>query len=193
MLGREALYVLIPDAPTYIQASGRTSRLYLGGVSKGLSVVVTWNEKLLRALERRLKLLTEDFVFKNLLEIDLNQVINEINRTRDEILAIGRGELIHDLGRRIELKTALMVVESPNKARTIARMFGKPSVKEYGRLRVYEVNIGNYTLLITASGGHVYELITDQGVEGWIQLITCTAFYIVKELTRSPSSLFSPR
>jgi reverse gyrase len=162
----EALYVLIPDAPTYIQASGRTSRLYLGGVSKGLSVVVTWNEKLLKALERRLKLLTGEFEFRNLLEIDLNQVINEINRTREEILAIGRGELIYDLGRRVELKTALMVVESPNKARTIARMFGKPSVKEYGRLRVYEVNLGNYTLLITASGGHVYELITDQGIEG---------------------------
>lgn len=160
------LYLLIPDAPTYIQASGRTSRLYLGGVSKGLSLIITWNEKLLRALERRLKLLTGDFEFRNFEEIDLNQVINEINRTRDEILAIGRGESIRDLKKRIEVKTALMIVESPNKARTIARMFGRPSVKEYGRLRVYEVNLGNYTLLITASGGHVYELITDQGVEG---------------------------
>ena len=160
----EALYVLIPDAPTYIQASGRTSRLYLGGVSKGLSIVITWNEKLLRALERRLKLLTDEFEFKNLEEVNLSQVINEINRTREEILAIGRGELIENLRKRIDLKTALMIVESPNKARTIARMFGKPSVKEYGRLRVYEVNLGNYTLLITASGGHVYELITDQEI-----------------------------
>ncbi|MFN3268269.1 MAG: reverse gyrase, partial [Zestosphaera sp.] len=160
------LYVLIPDAPTYIQASGRTSRLYLGGVSKGLSIIVTWNEKLLRALERRLKLLTGEFEFKNLREIDLSQVISEVDRTREEILAIGRGELIEDLVKRVEVKTALMIVESPNKARTIARMFGKPSVKEYGRLRVYEVNLGNYTLLITASGGHIYELITDRGVDG---------------------------
>ncbi|MEM4572875.1 MAG: reverse gyrase, partial [Zestosphaera sp.] len=161
-----ALYVLIPDAPTYIQASGRTSRLYLGGVSKGLSIIVTWNEKLLRALERRLKLITGEFEFKNLEEINLSQVINEINRTREEILAIGRGELIEDLKKRVEIKTALMIVESPNKAKTIARMFGRPSIKEYGRLRVYEVNLGNYTLLITASGGHIYELITDQYVNG---------------------------
>ncbi|MEM1796274.1 MAG: reverse gyrase [Zestosphaera sp.] len=161
-----ALYVLIPDAPTYIQASGRTSRLYLGGVSKGLSIIVTWNEKLLRALERRLKLITGEFELKNLEEINLSQVINEINRTREEILAIGRGELIEDLKKRVEIKTALMIVESPNKAKTIARMFGRPSIKEYGRLRVYEVNLGNYTLLITASGGHIYELITDQYVNG---------------------------
>ena len=163
---KEALYVLIPDAPTYIQASGRTSRLYLGGVSKGLSVIVTWNEKLLKALERRLRLLVGEFEFRSLEEVDLSQVINEINRTREEILAIGRGELIEDLRRRIDLKTILMIVESPNKARMIARMFGKPSSKEYGLLRVYEVNLGNYTLLITASGGHVYELITDQGING---------------------------
>ncbi|MEO3994028.1 MAG: reverse gyrase, partial [Desulfurococcaceae archaeon TW002] len=160
------LYVLIPDALTYIQASGRTSRLYLGGVSKGLSIIITWNEKLLKALERRLKLLTGEFEFKDLREINLSQIINEVDRTREEILAIGRGELIEDLVKRIDVKTALMIVESPNKARTIARMFGKPSVKEYGRLRVYEVNLGNYTLLITASGGHIYELITDQGVDG---------------------------
>ena len=159
------LYVLIPDAPTYIQASGRTSRLYLGGISKGLSIVLVDDDRLLKGLERRLKWIIEDFEFKSLEEVDLKKVLEEVDSNRSIIRKLKKGEVPKDLlakkGRVLELKTALLVVESPNKARTIARFFGRPSVREYGRLRVYEVNLGNYTLLITASGGHIYDLITD--------------------------------
>lgn len=158
-----SFYLLLPDAPTYIQASGRTSRLYLGGISKGLSIVVASDMRLLNALERRLRFLVEGFRFKSLDEVDLEEVLSEVDRSRDEILAVQKGQVFEGLKNRIEFKTALMIVESPNKAKTIARMFGRPSSREYGRLKVYEVNLGNHTLLITASGGHIYELVTDWG------------------------------
>ncbi len=157
------LYVLIPDAPTYIQASGRTSRLFLGGISKGLSIVLADDERLLRGLERRLKWVIDDFKFKLLDEVDLDSILKEINRSRELIRSVRKGAIPKEIteGTPLQLKTALLVVESPNKARTIAKFFGRPSVREYGRLRVYEVNLGNYTLLITASGGHIYDVVTD--------------------------------
>ncbi len=160
------LFVLIPDSPTYIQASGRTSRLFLGGISKGLSVILVDDERLLKGLERRLSWLIEDFKFKPLGEVNLNILLKEIDRDRELIRELKSGvvpkELIKVAREGVfKLKTALLIVESPNKARTIARFFGRPSMREYGRLRVYEVNLGNYTLLITSSGGHVYELITE--------------------------------
>ena len=158
-----SLYVLIPDAPTYIQASGRTSRLFLGGISKGLSVVVVDDERLIQGLARRLRWMIDDFEFKDLRSVDLREVISEIDRDRELIRRIKAGtiprEVLEGEG-PLKLKTALLVVESPNKARTIARFFGRPSMREYGRLRVYEANLGNYTLLITASGGHIYDLVT---------------------------------
>ena len=57
------------------------------------------------------------------------------------------------------MKTALLIVESPNKARTIASFFGRPSARQIGPLRVYEVSTGDYVLLVAASGGHVYDLV----------------------------------
>ncbi len=158
------LYVLIPDAPTYIQASGRTSRLYLGGISKGLSVVIVDDERILSGLERRLRWMIDDFKFIPLNEVRLDEVLSEIDRTRELIRRIREGRIPREaIGKEgpLRLKTALLVVESPNKARTIAKFFGRPSVREYGRLRVYEANLGNYTLLITASGGHIYDLVTE--------------------------------
>jgi reverse gyrase len=43
-------YLLIADVATYIQASGRTSRLYSGGITKGFSVVVVDNMNVFRGL-----------------------------------------------------------------------------------------------------------------------------------------------
>ncbi|MCD6323650.1 MAG: reverse gyrase, partial [Desulfurococcales archaeon] len=156
------LYVLIPDAATYIQASGRTSRLFLGGISKGVSLVIVDDGRLLRGLERRLRWVFEDFRFKELKEVNIKEVLKEVDRTRELIRKIKAGETPKELVKSapIELKTALLVVESPNKARTIARFFGKPSMRGYGRLRVYEASLGGYTLLITATQGHIYDVVT---------------------------------
>ncbi|MFH7902901.1 MAG: reverse gyrase [Candidatus Aenigmatarchaeota archaeon] len=50
------IYLNILDIKTYIQASGRTSRLYAGGLTKGLSIILSDDEKLLNALDKKLKL-----------------------------------------------------------------------------------------------------------------------------------------
>ncbi len=156
------LYVLIPDAATYIQASGRTSRLFLGGISKGISLIIVDDERLLKGLERKLRWIFEDFRFKELKEVNIEKLLEEVDRSRELIRKVRAGETPKELVKKapIELKTALLVVESPNKARTIAKFFGKPSMREYGKLRVYEASLGGYTLLITATQGHIYDIAT---------------------------------
>ncbi len=159
------LYVLIPDIMTYIQASGRTSRMYAGGITKGLSVVVVDDERLIRGLIRRSKWVIEDIEWKNFDEVNLEELIKEIDEDRKRVKEVLEGKIkerVKDL-----VKTALLVVESPNKARTIANFFGRPSVRIVGKgLRVYEVSTGDYMLTIAASGGHVYDLVTDEGFHG---------------------------
>ena len=157
------LFILIPDSATYIQASGRTSRLYLGGISKGISVVLVDEPRLLRGLEQRLKWIFDDFTFRRLADVDIEAVLREVDKDRELIRRIKAGEVPSEIGRGspLQLKTALLVVESPNKARTIARFFGRPSMREYGKLRVYEASLGGYTLLITATQGHLYDVVTD--------------------------------
>lgn len=157
------LYVLIPDVATYIQASGRCSRLYPGGITKGLSIVIVDNEKLLSGLAKRLKWIFEGFKFVRLEDLKLSEIVKEIEREREAVKRILSGE--EKPSSQLELiKTALLVVESPNKARTIANFFGKPSVRIVGNsLKTYEIAIGNYILSIVASGGHVYDLVVDPG------------------------------
>ncbi|BFI73040.1 reverse gyrase [Nanoarchaeota archaeon] len=49
------IYIKIVDLKSYIQASGRTSRLYAGGITKGLSIVIVDDEKLLKSLDTKLR------------------------------------------------------------------------------------------------------------------------------------------
>ncbi len=151
-----SVYIMVPDVATYIQASGRTSRLFAGGITKGLSVVVVDDERLFRGLARRTRWLL-DAEWKRFEELDLPSLLREIDQDRERVRAVMEGRLRPET---VELvKTALLVVESPNKARTIAGFFGKPSYRQLGPLRVYEVSTGDYVLLVAASGGHVYDLV----------------------------------
>ena len=59
-----------------------------------------------------------------------------------------------------------MIVESPNKARTIAGFFGRPQSRLEGKLMAYEVPLGDRLLIITASLGHILDLVTDRGFFG---------------------------
>jgi len=155
------LYLLIPDAATYIQASGRTSRLFAGGITRGLSVVIVDDARLLRGLEYRLRWYIEDFEFKRLDDVDLQEVLKQIDEDRELVRAIreGRAKVIKSVKELV--KTALMIVESPNKARTIAGFFGRPTVRDIEGVRAYEVDIGSLHLTIVASGGHVFDLVED--------------------------------
>ncbi|HDI02238.1 MAG TPA: reverse gyrase, partial [Ignisphaera sp.] len=155
------LYILIPDAPTYIQASGRTSRLFAGGITKGLAVTIVDDIRLLKGLEYRLRFYIDDFRFIEFDKIDLNEVLKQIDEDREFVKAVRRGLIAIDrIGKEL-VKTALLVVESPNKARTIANFFGRPTTRDLDGIRAYEVDIGSLHLTIVASGGHVFDIVEE--------------------------------
>lgn len=159
-------YLLLPDAPTYLQASGRTSRMYAGGISKGLAVIVTDDVKLLNALMKQVSWYVDEVSWVRFEELNLSEVLREIDEDRRRIRDLWTGRIragVKDL-----VKTALVVVESPTKARTIASFFGRPSRRRIGGVNVYEVSMGDYILLIAASKGHVLDLVTDVGFYGVI-------------------------
>jgi len=157
-------FFIIPDATAYIQASGRTSRLYVGGLTKGLSVVIVDEEKAFNSLLKNLKWLLETIQFYKLEEVDLKKILKEVDDDRRKVRLAIEGKYRpkeHEL-----MKTTLFIVESPNKARTISRMFGKPTRKTIGSLQTYEVITEDRLMIITATGGHVLDLVKDHGVFG---------------------------
>jgi len=162
---REGEYsFLIPDSVAYIQASGRTSRLYIGGVTKGLSVVIIDEKKAFNSLKKDLSYF-EDIEWKNLKEIDLKKVIEEIDEDRRKVLLSLEDKLKVE-ETKIALKTRLFIVESPTKVKTIARFFGKPAKKKYEGLVVNEVFGANSLLIIAASKGHITDLSEKEGLFG---------------------------
>lgn len=59
----DGLFIKLADAATHLQASGRTSRMFAGGVSRGVSLVLHWDEKLFNNLKKRLKLFFDETEF----------------------------------------------------------------------------------------------------------------------------------
>ncbi len=150
-------FIIIPDTKTYIQASGRCSRMYAGGITRGLSLLFVDHEKVFEQLRRHLRIVYgEDFVHFS--EIDLDSLIKEIDEDRKRVKEPGKWE--------DPVKTVLFVVESPNKARTIASFFGRPSVYRLGNMKGYEVSTGRYLLTIMATRGHMFDLVMDRGFHG---------------------------
>ncbi len=151
------LYLVIPDVYTYIQASGRTSRLYAGGVTKGLSLVIETEEKLLRILIRRMEIIFEEARWSSIEEIDLEKLLREIDEDRQRVVMVRTGQLKAEF--RDPIRPILIIVESPNKARTIARFFGRPSIRRRNGHIVYEVTTGDMLISVTATGGHIYDIV----------------------------------
>ncbi|MEM4035636.1 MAG: reverse gyrase [Fervidicoccaceae archaeon] len=173
------LYVLLPDVMTYIQASGRTSRLYVGGLTRGLSVVLVDDERLMRALMSRLRFFVEDSEWRDFAEIvrsgELSRILAEIDEDRRAV----RRAIAGDLRGRVEdlTKTVLLVVESPTKAKTISRFFGRPSGRRIGEsLTAYEVSLGGTQLLVAPTGGHIVDLVTEEP-EGAAEAFSYSFFY----------------
>ncbi len=153
----DGLKIVIPDYKTYVQGSGRTSRMYAGGITKGLSVLLVDHPKTFEMLRRIMfNLYNEEFV--RFEEIDLEKTLKEIDEDRKRIYSVSQW--------KDPVKTILFIVESPNKARTIARFFGKPSIYRLGTTRSYEVATGKYILNIVATRGHMYDLVMDRGFHG---------------------------
>ncbi|ACS34181.1 reverse gyrase [Thermococcus gammatolerans] len=157
-------FIEIPDVRTYIQATGRTSRLFAGGITKGLSVLIVDNEKVFNGLVRQMRWRFTEFKMVPFEELDLEKLLKEIDEDREKVKLVMEGKIsskVKDL-----VKSALMIVESPNKARTIANFFGKPSKTRIGELVAYEVSVGDKMLTILASGGHMFDLVTNEGYHG---------------------------
>lgn len=154
--------LIIPDLRTYVQASGRTSRLTAGGLTKGLSIVFEPDPALAEAFRKRAELY--DISFSPMEKLDLASLSEELTRDREE--------KARQLQEGVDvLEPVLMVVESPTKARQIARFFGRPAVKRYttgGQLSAiaYEVPAGNMILTVAASLGHVTDLVPEGGIYG---------------------------
>ena len=159
-------YYLVPDAATYVQASGRTSRLLNGYMTHGISIVLEQLEELVKLLERKIKryIVGESSLFKRLSIEALNNELERAKLTRSKPSLYGR---------RFRIETCLIVVESPTKARTIAYFFGKPAKRKIGPLTVYETSFYNphnntlYIASIAATRGHLFDLTVDEiGVYG---------------------------
>ena len=143
--------VIFPDLRTYIQGSGRASRLTAWGLTKGVSILFEEDAEILEAFKRRGEYY--DIDFKPLSEADLEALSREIDESRRR-------------GVEVSIRPALFIVESPTKAKQIARFFGRPSVRVMEDLIVYEVATERYILLIAASLGHIVDLSTDRGFHG---------------------------
>lgn len=150
--------VILPDLRTYLQASGRASRLHAKGITKGASFIFEEDPGILKAFLERAKYY--DIVFKNLEDVDLEKLKREIEESR---VAKRETEII---------KPALLIVESPTKAKQIARFFGRPSVRFVDSVPVYEVPTDRYLLLITATLGHITDLVVNRGFYGVLEDFT---------------------
>ena len=155
------LYIVLPDSVTYIQGSGRTSRMYVGGITKGLSIVIVDNEKVFNALVKDLKYRIEEVEFRKFDELNIDEIMKEINEERKFAAKVLKGEIPTQFVEKDPLKSVLIIVESPTKARTIANFFGRPSIRTIGNLLIYEVTTGNYLIMVTATKGHIWELVPD--------------------------------
>ncbi len=144
--------LVVSDITGYLQASGRTSRLYVGGISKGLSYVLVDDKIVFNNLIRKSRWwLSSDIVFKNIKDVDIYKILEEIDIDREKIK---RKE-----GKKDEfLKPVLVIVESPHKARTIANFFGKPISRYINGQEFYEIITEDKYLVITASFGHILDL-----------------------------------
>ncbi|BBG24207.1 Reverse gyrase [Sulfuracidifex tepidarius] len=159
--------IMMPDYITYVQASGRTSRLFGPELTTGLSIVFVENQNLFRMLQKKLSFVLDennwsklDLVEGKVEDIPLSQLMSKITRERKEIaLARSSGSMESSLSK---IKTTLMIVESPHKAKTISNFFSRPTVRETEGVRVFETVIGDKVLMVTASIGHVYDLTTEE-------------------------------
>lgn len=160
-------YALIPDLMTYIQASGRTSRLFNGVMTKGIALIIELKtfSYLIKALETKFRYYSRNTEFKSLDSLDIKSILSKIDSSRNE-------PRIQNTPNDISLETILLVVESPTKAKTVSRFFGKPAKRRIGSINIYEVPFieGNKIIYlnILATRGHLFDLTTDasKGVHG---------------------------
>lgn len=165
-VSNEGYELVVADITGYLQASGRTSRMYAGGLTKGLSYTLLDDIKAFKNLEKKVRWFNQDIEFKDTSQVDLKSILKEIDEDRERVRKILEGKVKAEYKEHV--KPVLIVVESPNKARTIANFFGKPISRKLGGIDVLEVIVGEIYLMITASLGHILDLIKNKEFHGVI-------------------------
>lgn len=161
------LFITLGDAASYLQASGRTSRLFAGGISRGISLILAWDKKAFHSLQRRLRLFYDEVEFADAEQVDWDAELHKVDDDRRRIRQLQAGEVVDRV--HPEMRTTLVIVESPNKARTIAHFFGTPQRRVLNGLSVWEVTTGDRLLAVTASLGHIFDLVEREGLHGVLQ------------------------
>jgi reverse gyrase len=151
---KEKNLIVIPDVYTYIQASGRTSRIFGSTLTKGISILFEEDDQLFELLKERLLYLTDEEWVQ---EDQIENLMKEVEETRKASLL--EKPLKDTISRMI-------IVESPTKAQTISKFLEKSSTRKYGELMVHESITQEGILLLTASKGHLYDLETKTGLHG---------------------------
>ena len=164
--GEFALFIADPVA--YIQASGRASRLYPRGVSRGASILLVDEKKAFNDLKRKCRFFIEEMIFEEYDEEKAEEWFERVDEDRILMREIKEGKITGRM--RNLIKAGLMIVESPTKARTIARFFGRPSRREIGNLVVFETFTENYLLDVVATMGHVFDLANTPGYYGVLKI-----------------------
>lgn len=163
----DGYYLIVSDATGYLQASGRTSRLYAGGITKGLSLILIDEKSAFKHLNKRVKWFSEEIEFVNINQVNLDQLIKQIDEDREKV----RNFLTNStktISSSDLLKPTLIIVESPTKAKTIANFFGKPVRRKINQTEVLETSTEGRYLMITASLGHVLDLVKNIAYHGVI-------------------------
>ena len=156
----EGFSLVVSDATGYLQASGRTSRMYAGGITKGLSIIIVDDKIAFNHLQKKIRWFSEDIKFVNFDEINLEEILREIDQDREKVKKVREGKARAE--EKELLRPVLIVVESPNKAKTIANFFGKAIRRKIGEHELLETSVGDRYLMISASLGHILDLTTKE-------------------------------
>jgi reverse gyrase len=75
----EGFKLIVADPRGYLQASGRTSRMYVGGMSKGLCVILVDDEKAFFGLQKRVAYYVDEFEVKEYDEASVKETLKKVD------------------------------------------------------------------------------------------------------------------
>jgi len=150
--------VYVPDIITYIQASGRTSRMRSWGNTMGLSLVYVDDQNLFQ-LFKKISSITFGIEWKKPEDIDIKEILKRIDRDRSEVMVEEQVATSEETSR---FSSTLMIVESPHKAKTIANFFSRPAITIREGIVVFETVVSGNLLSIAYTAGHIIDLTLDK-------------------------------
>ncbi len=150
--------IYVPDIITYIQASGRTSRMRSWGNTLGLSLLYIDDQNLFQ-LFKKISSITFGIEWKRPDEVDIKEILKRIDRDRSEVMV---EEQVVASEETSKFSSTLMIVESPHKAKTIANFFSRPAITIREGIVVFETVVSGNLLNIAYTAGHVIDLTLDK-------------------------------